>query len=159
MHSPEVWGITFYRGKVGQNSNCPSCGVLYGEQKSSKEGGSISPPVRDIGPPLPWSWVKNGAQKAIRKSGISTVFGVGRCGGSLKSWVLVFMSFWSHYHMYRNGTLTFGPSSWGTGDLGTRNWVTLATMGCFTHYMGHFGQSDQVSGSQISGTPRGGTKC
>ena len=159
MHSPEVWGITFYRGKIGQNSNCPSCGVLYGEQKSPKEGGSISPPAGDIGAPLPWSWVKNGAQKSIRKSGISTVFEVGRCGGSLESWVLVYTPFWSHYHMYRNGTLTFGPSSWGTRDLGTRNLVTLAKMAHIVGKTTHCGQSDPISGSQISGTPWGGAKC
>ena len=71
-----------------------------------------------------------------------------RCRAFLESWVLVYIWFSSHYHMYRNGILTFGPSSWGTGDLGTRNLVTLAQMACFTHFLGPFGQSDQISGSR-----------
>ena len=88
MHPPEVWGITFYRGKVGQNSNCPSCGVLYGGQKSSEEGGQSHLQFETLGLLYPEVGFK--IPKSIRKSGISTVFGAGRCGGSLKSWVLVY---------------------------------------------------------------------
>ena len=120
--------ITFHRGKVGANTNWPSCWVLYGEQKWHWEWGSISPPAGDIGPPLSWTWVWNGAQNRLEKRRIWTVGGVVRCMGFLESWVLVSIWVSSHYDMYRNGILTFGPSSWGTGDLGTRNLVTLAVM-------------------------------
>ena len=128
-------------------------GYCMGNKNDIGSGGSISPPAGDIGPPLSWTWVWNGAQNRLEKRRIWTVGGVVRCMGFLESWVLVSIWVSSHYDMYRNGILTFGPSSWGTGDLGTRNWVTLAKRACFTHYLGPLGQSDPISGSQISGAP------
>ena len=46
--------------------------------------------------------------------------------GFSRIWGLGFIWDWSHYYMYRNGTLTFGFSSWGSGDPGTRKLVILA---------------------------------
>ena len=90
-------------------------GYYMGTKMTSGVGG----PVGDIGPPLSRALVWNGAQTFLGKRGFWTVGGVVRCGAFLESWVLVYIWFSSHYHMYRNGMLTFGLSSWGTGDLGT----------------------------------------
>ena len=128
-------------------------GYYMGNKNDSRSGGSISPPAGDIGPPLSWTWVSDGIQNTLGKMGIWTVGGVVKCRVFPESWVLVYIWFSPHYYMYQNGILTFGPSSGGTGDLGTPNLATSAKRACFTHYLGHFGQGDPISGSQISGTP------
>ena len=94
-------------------------GYYMGNKNDFRSGGSISPPAGDIGPPLSWTWVPDGAQTVLGKRGFWTVGGGVRCGAFLESWDLVYIWFSSHYHMYQNGILTFGLSSWGTGDLGT----------------------------------------
>ena len=54
------------------------------------------------------------------------------------------------HDMFQNGSLTFGFSSWGTRDLGTRKLVTLAQVSFFGQYLCNLGQSDQFSGFEIS---------
>ena len=127
-------------------------GYCMGNKNDIGSGGSISPPAGDIGPPLSWTWVWNGAQNRLEKRRSWTGGGVVRCMGFLESWVLVSIWVSSHYDMYRNGILTFGPSSWGTGDLGTRNLVTLDKRARIVGKTDPFGQSDQSLGSKISGT-------
>ena len=101
-------------------------GYYMGNKNDSGSGGSISPPAGDIGPPLSSTWVPDGVENTLGKMGILTVGGVVKCRVFPESWVLVSMWFSPHYYMYQTGILTFGPSSKRTGDLGTRNLVTLA---------------------------------
>ena len=62
-------------------------------------------------------WFRMEVKTHCQKWLTARFFGSARCMGFLESWVLGSMWFWCHCYLYQNGVLTFGPSSWGTGDL------------------------------------------
>ena len=68
-----IWrlGSNFFIGaKLGGTVMSQVVGYYVRNKNDHQSGGSISPPAGDIGAPFSSTWVLNGAQNTLEKSGI-----------------------------------------------------------------------------------------
>ena len=156
--------VTFHGCEVGPNIKHQSCLVLYGEQKCPWGVGQFYVMPELFTHLVLRPWFRMEVKPHFEKGLGATLLGSARVG--YRQGVGFWSWFWCSFHAimicfemgHQHLASPSGvPEIWEPKNWALRpKWLYWRVKHAIS---GHFGQSDQFSGSQISGNPRGEAKC